>query len=62
MGGDFAPMGWRDPEERHGFAGTLRRLGGMGGHFGAPHVYRKAMLEGLPVFTTWPVGFSLPVA
>ena len=23
-------------EERHGFAGALRRLGGKGGHFGAP--------------------------
>ena len=25
-------------EERHGFAGVLRALGGMGGHVGAPHV------------------------
>ncbi len=25
-------------EERHGFAGALRALGGMGGHVGAPHV------------------------
>src|SRR6266849_4333911 len=24
-------------EERHGFAGVLRALGGMGGHIGAPH-------------------------
>jgi hypothetical protein len=32
-------MGWRGLEERHGFAGTLRRLGGMGGHFGAPHLH-----------------------
>src|SRR5437879_5664096 len=27
-------------EERHGFAGALRTLGGVGGHFGAPHVLR----------------------
>jgi hypothetical protein len=26
-------------EERHGFAGTLRALGGVGGHIGAPHVH-----------------------
>ena len=25
-------------EERHGFAGALRALGGGGGHLGAPHV------------------------
>ena len=25
-------------EERHGFPGALRALGGVGGHFGAPHV------------------------
>jgi len=25
-------------EERHGFAGALRALGGVGGHVGAPHV------------------------
>jgi hypothetical protein len=24
-------------EERPGFAGVLRALGGLGGHFGAPH-------------------------
>jgi hypothetical protein len=24
--------------------------------------YRKTMLTGLPVFTTWPVGVSLPLA
>src|SRR5687767_9813477 len=28
-------------EGRHGFAGAPRRLGGMGGHFGAPHLYGK---------------------
>ncbi len=27
-------------EERHGFAGALRVLGGVGGHLGAPHVNR----------------------
>src|SRR5205807_7545620 len=26
-------------EARHGFPGTRRALGGVGGHFGAPHVY-----------------------
>src|SRR2546427_6298988 len=26
-------------EERPGFAGALRTLGGLGGHFGAPHVF-----------------------
>ena len=25
-------------EGRHGFAGALRALGGVGGHIGAPHV------------------------
>jgi hypothetical protein len=25
-------------EERHGGAGALRALGGVGGHIGAPHV------------------------
>jgi hypothetical protein len=25
-------------EERHGFPGALRALGGVGSHFGAPHV------------------------
>ena len=25
-------------EERPGEAGALRKLGGLGGHFGAPHV------------------------
>jgi hypothetical protein len=24
-------------EERHGFPGALRTLGGVGGHVGAPH-------------------------
>ena len=24
-------------EERHGFPGALRALGGVGGHVGAPH-------------------------
>src|SRR6266850_1574709 len=27
----------REVEERHGFPGPLRTLGGLGGHFGAPH-------------------------
>ena len=27
----------RSIEERHGFAGAVRALGGMGGHVGAPH-------------------------
>src|SRR2546421_8350209 len=45
-GGHFgAPMGWRGLEERHGFAGTLRRLGGLGGHFGAPHFLRSGRGE-----------------
>src|SRR2546430_2669016 len=29
-------------EVRHAFAGTLRRLGGLGGHFGAPHIQKAA--------------------
>ena len=28
----------REVEERHGFPGALRALGGVGGHVGAPHV------------------------
>ena len=28
----------RVAEERHGFSGVLRALGGVGGHFGAPYV------------------------
>src|SRR5438132_831381 len=36
-------MGWRGLEERHGFAGTLRRLGGLGGHFGAPQLRMNAV-------------------
>jgi uncharacterized protein (DUF934 family) len=31
-------MGARVFEERHGFPGALRALGGVGGHVGAPHV------------------------
>jgi len=31
-------MSTRVAEERHGFPGALRALGGVGGHFGAPHV------------------------
>jgi hypothetical protein len=31
-------MGARVIEERHGFPGALRALGGGGGHVGAPHV------------------------
>src|SRR5207248_1219161 len=31
-----ASMGWRRLEERHGFAGTLRRLGGLGAILGPP--------------------------
>ena len=27
----------RDVEERHGFPVVLQALGGVGGHFGAPH-------------------------
>jgi len=30
----------REVEERHGFPGALRTLGGVGGHFGVPHVIR----------------------
>ncbi len=32
----------REIEERPGFAGALRTLGGLGGHFGAPHFNRPA--------------------
>jgi hypothetical protein len=31
-------MNWRVIEERHGYPGALRALGGVGGHFGAPHM------------------------
>ena len=31
-------MSTRLVEERHGFPGALRAVGGVGGHFGAPHV------------------------
>jgi len=31
-------MSTRVIEERHGFPGALRALGGGGGHVGAPHV------------------------
>jgi hypothetical protein len=30
-------MSERVTEERHGFPGALRALGGVGGHVGAPH-------------------------
>ena len=30
----------RGAEERHGFPGALRVMGGVGGHVGAPHVVR----------------------
>ncbi len=30
----------RGIEERHGFPGALRALGGVGGHVGAPHMIR----------------------
>src|SRR5438445_1644623 len=30
-----------DLETRHGFAGARRTLGGLGGHFGAPHLYSR---------------------
>jgi len=33
-------MSARLTEERHGFPGALRALGGVGGHVGAPHVNR----------------------
>jgi len=33
-------MNARVAEERHGFPGALRALGGVGGHIGAPHVTR----------------------
>jgi hypothetical protein len=29
-------------EERHGFPGALRALGGVGGHVGAPHEEKSA--------------------
>ena len=35
-----ATMSTRVIEERHGFPGALRALGGVGGHVGAPHVDR----------------------
>jgi hypothetical protein len=31
-------MDTRVIEERHGFPGALRAVGGVGGHVGAPHV------------------------
>jgi hypothetical protein len=31
-------MRTRRTEQRDGFPGALRVLGGVGGHFGAPHV------------------------
>ena len=31
-------MSKRTIEERHGFPGGLRAVGGVGGHIGAPHV------------------------
>ncbi len=33
-------MSVRMTEERHGFPGALRVMGGVGGHVGAPHVVR----------------------
>src|SRR5882762_3403573 len=50
FGGPFRGprFSWRGLEERHGFAGTLRRLGGVGGHIGAPHVYRQAATRAAP--------------
>jgi hypothetical protein len=34
-------MNRRVIEERHGFAGALRALGGVGGHVAAPHVINE---------------------
>ena len=34
----------RSPEERHGLAGALRTLGGVGGRVGAPHTVKGALL------------------
>ena len=31
----------RVTEDRHGFPGAVRALGGVGGHVGAPHTNRK---------------------
>src|SRR5207245_1310126 len=35
----------RSFEERHGFAGVLRALGGLGGHVGAPHFLDQGVLD-----------------
>src|SRR5213593_4464240 len=35
----------RSIEERHGFAGVLRALGGLGGHVGAPHFLDQGVLD-----------------
>lgn len=35
-------------EERHGFAGALRALGGVGGHIATPHVDSPACSRGRP--------------
>jgi thioredoxin reductase len=39
-------MSTRAPEERHGFAGALRALGGVGGDVGPPHVIDPRSIAG----------------
>src|SRR6059058_2010781 len=41
----------RETEERHDSLGARRALGGVGGHFGAPHVQRDNRNRGAPRFT-----------
>src|SRR5205823_3347691 len=36
----------RRPRSAPASAGALRTLGGLGGHFGAPHLYRRALVRG----------------
>src|SRR5207245_8236576 len=48
MSGPPISEAWRSIEERHGFAGVLRALGGLGGHVGAPHFRSLAEYRGAP--------------
>src|SRR6184192_3820411 len=55
--------GGRVLEERHGFAGALRTLAGLGGHFGAPPIQQAGLGGhfGAPQSNS-PGSYALPLA
>src|SRR6267143_4770630 len=52
-----APFTPRVIEERHDSFGARRALGGVGGHLGAPHLYRQAATRAAPRSAVF--GFSV---